>query len=110
VRILGFNGPKSMAYPREQAGVSGTLILQPPPGAPFCMSFAMSNWEDAGNDLNRLQTALEALAADLDAIERRPHFLLRRSAEPSRDSSHGIEGFVNHFAIVVGKAKSGPKL
>jgi hypothetical protein len=39
------------------------------------MSFAMSNRDDArDDDGSRLQRALDALAADLDAIERRPHF------------------------------------
>jgi len=34
------------------------------------MSCVMSSREDTRDDLNRLQRALEALAADLDAIER----------------------------------------
>jgi hypothetical protein len=33
----------------------------------------MSNRDDARDDLSRLQRALDALATDLDAIERRPH-------------------------------------
>jgi hypothetical protein len=69
------------------------------------MSFVMSNREDARDDLCRLQRALEALAADLDAIERRPHFLLRHS-----EISSGIEGFVDHFAVAVERSRSGPKL
>jgi hypothetical protein len=37
----------------------------------------MSNREDARDDIRRLQRALVALAADLDAIEQRPHPLLK---------------------------------
>jgi hypothetical protein len=69
------------------------------------MSFAMSNREDARDDLRRLQRALDALAADLDAIERRPPLLLRHSV-----TSSGIEGFVDHFAVAVERSGSGLKL
>ena len=64
----------------------------------------MSDRDDARADLGRLQRALYALAADLDAIERRPHLLLRRS-----EVSNGIEGFVDHFAVAVERSRSGPK-
>jgi hypothetical protein len=66
----------------------------------------MSSREDARDDIRRLQRALVALAADLDAIEQRPHPLLRRAPEVSS----GIEGFVDHFASAVERSKSGPKL
>jgi hypothetical protein len=69
------------------------------------MSFVMSNRGDARDDLSRLQRALDALAADLDAIERRPHLVLRRS-----ETSSGIEGFVDHFAVAVERSRSGSKL
>jgi hypothetical protein len=66
----------------------------------------MSDRDDAGDDDgSRLRRALDALAADLDAIERRPHFLLRRS-----EISSGIEGFVDHFAVAVERSRSGSKL
>jgi hypothetical protein len=65
----------------------------------------MSNGEDIRDHVSRLQRALVALAADLDAIEQRPHWLLRQSAE----ASTGIEGFVEHFAFAVERAKSGPR-
>jgi hypothetical protein len=66
----------------------------------------MSNRDDPrDNDVSRLQRALDALAADLDAIERRPHFLLRRS-----EISSGIEGFVDHFAVAVERSRTAPKL
>lgn len=70
----------------------------------------MDNREVGHNDLERLQMALEALAADLDAIERRPHLLLRHAAETTEGRSRGIEGFVDHFAVVVERARSDPKL
>jgi hypothetical protein len=70
----------------------------------------MSSREDARDDLKRLERALDALAADLDAIERRPHLLLRRSAEVSQDGPRGIEGFVDHFAVAVERARSGSGL
>jgi hypothetical protein len=60
----------------------------------------MGNRDHARDDLARLLRALDALAADIDAIERRPHFLLRRS-----DISGGIEGFVDHFAIAVRQSR-----
>jgi hypothetical protein len=66
----------------------------------------MSNREDARADIRRLQRALVALAADLDAIERRPHPLLMHIA----DTSIGIEGAVDHFAIAIERSRSGPKL
>jgi hypothetical protein len=57
--------------------------------------------------LNRLHKTLEALTADLDAIERRSMFLLRRSGATAGGGS--IEGFVDHFAIIVENCKSRPK-
>ena len=62
----------------------------------------MSSREDTRDDLNRLQRALVALAADLDAIERRPHLLLRHATMTS-EGTHpgGIESFVDHFAFAV---------
>jgi hypothetical protein len=68
----------------------------------------MSNREETRDDIKRLQRALDALAADLDAIERRPHLMLRQSAEG--DGTRGIEGFVDHFAVVVERARSGSGL
>ena len=68
----------------------------------------MDNREVGHNDLKRLQMTLESLAADLDAIERRPHLLLRLTAETTEGGSRGIEGFVDHFAIVVERARSDP--
>jgi hypothetical protein len=70
----------------------------------------MNNREDARNDLQRLQRALEALATDLDAIERRPHLLLQQTADTSEGKgSLGIESFVDHFAFAVqrGNARLG---
>jgi len=55
----------------------------------------MDNREVGHNDLKRLQMTLESLAADLDAIERRPHLLLRLTAETTEGGSRGIEGFVD---------------
>jgi hypothetical protein len=57
---------------------------------------------EALSDIERLQRALEAVSADLDAIEQRPHFLLRRAAETLEyDSPNGIESFIDHFAFAV---------
>jgi hypothetical protein len=54
------------------------------------------------SDLRRLRHALEAVSADLDAIEQRPHALLRSAAanlEAGRGD--GLEAFVNHFGFAV---------
>ena len=60
---------------------------------------------EALDQIQRLRRALEALSADLDAIEQRPHFSLRRAAEDlEHDGSHGIEGFIDHFAFAVRSA------
>jgi hypothetical protein len=68
----------------------------------------MSNREDAPSDLKRLHLALEALAADLDAIERRPRILPRHAAGTSEgDPSCGIESFVDHFALAMQKGNAG---
>ena len=54
------------------------------------------------SDLRRLQNALEAVSADLDAIERRPHPSLRLAAR-NLDENRGdrLETFVNHFVFAV---------
>jgi hypothetical protein len=68
----------------------------------------MSNREDARSDLKRLQLALEALAADLDVIERRPHMSPRHAARTSGGNpSCGIESFVDHFAFAMQKGNAG---
>lgn len=74
----------------------------------FCAEVVVSSQEDERNDLNRLQRALHALAADLDVIERRPHLVLRRSAKSSGGRFHGVERFVENFASAVEKARLGP--
>ena len=57
---------------------------------------------EALTDIERLQRALEAVSTDLDAIEQRPHFLLRRAADTlDCDSPLGIESFIDHFAFAV---------
>lgn len=62
----------------------------------------MSDLKNALNDLNRLQIALEALSADLDTIERRPHYTLRFAAENlTKERSHGIEDAVSNFAVAI---------
>jgi hypothetical protein len=53
-------------------------------------------------ELERLRRALEALAEDLDAIERRPHLSLRLAAQDlAGQRSNGIEGFIDHFALAL---------
>lgn len=68
----------------------------------------MGNQDDARNKLRGLSRTLEALASDLDARERRMRTLVQNIAPDSRES-RGVEGFVDHFAFVVQRAKSGPK-
>jgi hypothetical protein len=59
---------------------------------------------EALKDVKRLQKALEAVSADLDAIEQRPHFSLRSAADRlAHERSRGIERFVGHFAAAVNK-------
>jgi hypothetical protein len=54
------------------------------------------------SDLRRLRYALEAVSADLDAIEQRPHPLLRSAAENlEANRRDGLETFVNHFGFAV---------
>ena len=54
------------------------------------------------SDLRRLRYALEAVSADLDAIEQRPHPSLR-SAAANLEANRGdrLETFVNHFVFAV---------
>jgi hypothetical protein len=61
------------------------------------------------SELKRLQLALAAISSDLDAIERRPHFVLKlsgdaigqaeREAQPARRESTAI----SYFAVAVAK-------
>ena len=54
------------------------------------------------SDLRRLRYALEAVSADLDAIEQRPHPSLRSAAENlDGNRREGLEAFVNHFVFAV---------
>jgi len=54
------------------------------------------------SDLRRLRYALEAVSADLDAIEQRPHPSLRLAAENlEANRRDGLETFVNHFVFAV---------
>ena len=57
---------------------------------------------DSLQELERLRRALEAVSADLDAIERRPHLSLRLAAEDlAGTAQHSIESFVDHFAFAL---------
>ena len=67
----------------------------------------MSNSEDDDADRGRLQRALDALADDLDAIERRPHLWLRQCAAAPVNKTRGIEEFVDNFARAIERATSG---
>jgi hypothetical protein len=54
------------------------------------------------SDLRRLRYALEAVSADLDAIEQRPHTSLRSAAANlEANRGDGLETFVNHFVFAV---------
>ncbi|WFU18740.1 hypothetical protein [Bradyrhizobium sp. CB3481] len=53
-------------------------------------------------ELRRLRFALEAVSADLDVIEQRPHPSLRLAAENlERERRDGLETCVNHFVFAV---------
>ena len=68
---------------------------------------AMTNVVDAADDLERLQSALEAVSADLDAIGQRPHFHLRHAADALVTTApRGIGTFVDQFALAMGRAGS----
>jgi hypothetical protein len=59
----------------------------------------MPNSNDAFNELKRLQIALMAISADLDAVERVHRYSLEFAAENlNRERSHGIEDVVSNFA------------
>ena len=59
-------------------------------------------------DLKRLQIALEALSADLDTIERRPHYALQFAAEKlTTERPHGIEEAVSNFAVAMKRQTAG---
>jgi hypothetical protein len=64
----------------------------------------MTGREDASHDIQRLQTALNLLAIDIDAIERRPRWLFRQDEEFRK-----IESAIGHFAFAVesGNARDG---
>ncbi len=67
----------------------------------------MKDSSDARHDIHRLQRAIEAISRDLDAVERRPHFLLRRTAETMHlQSGSEIESFVGHFAFAVSRGRA----
>lgn len=57
---------------------------------------------ELSSDLRRLRYALEAVSADLDAIEQRPHPSLRLAAENLEELRRdGLEACVNHFVFAV---------
>lgn len=63
--------------------------------------------EDVRNELRRLQRELEALAADLDAIDRRAHQSLGRLVHGSEGKgSRAIEDVMDHFAFAVLKGRA----
>jgi hypothetical protein len=67
----------------------------------------MTDLVDNEADLKRLQSALEAVTADLDAIERRPHFYLRHAADALvMTAPRGIGTFVDQFALAIERAGS----
>ena len=67
----------------------------------------MTDLVDSKADLKRLQAALEAVTADLDAIEGRPHFYLRHAVEALVTTApRGIGMFVDQFALAIERAGS----
>lgn len=62
----------------------------------------MADSQNDIDDLKRLQIALEGLSADLDTIERRPHYALQFAAEKlTTERSRGIEEAVSNFAVAM---------
>jgi hypothetical protein len=52
--------------------------------------------------------ALQALLEDLDAIERRPHFSLRRTADGLVDAPPDrLDRFVDHYALAMERSSLG---
>lgn len=57
---------------------------------------------ELSSELRRLRYALEAVSADLDAIEQRPHPSLRLAAENLEGQGRdGLETCVNHFVFAI---------
>ena len=62
----------------------------------------MNDPTEVVNDLERLQMALEALSADLDAIMQRPHVSLHFAAENLiKERYCGIEAAVSNFTAAI---------
>ncbi len=54
------------------------------------------------SDLKRLQKALQEVSADIDALERRPHYALHFATDNLvAERSHSIEDVVSNFAIAI---------
>jgi hypothetical protein len=58
--------------------------------------------------LRRLQTALEAVSEDLDAIEQRPHLYLRHAAEAleTDEPPRASFAFVDQIALAMQRSNS----
>ena len=68
----------------------------------YCNSCGVAVEEELSSELRRLRHALEAVSADLDAIERRPHPLLRLAAENlAGNRVDRLETCVSHFVFAV---------
>jgi hypothetical protein len=67
---------------------------------------AMRDLEVVRADLKRLQSALDALYVDLDAIERRHHLPLQTAAgNLTGERFHGIEEAISNFAAAIERAR-----
>jgi hypothetical protein len=82
------------------------ISCQPNSGGIFVLAnntyYGAAVEEELSSELRRLRYALEAVSADLDAIEQRPHPLLRLAAEKlAGGRTDRLETCVSHFVFAV---------
>ena len=72
------------------------------------MEGAMTSDSENRDTLRRLQTAIEAVSKDLDAIEQRPHLCLHHAVEALEpdESPRGLSSFVDQFALALQRSNS----
>jgi hypothetical protein len=74
-----------------------------------CNGFGAALMVSDDLEIGRLQLALTEIAAHLDAIERRPHVMLRRAADALETSLvpeiRSEDAFIGHFAVALEKKR-----